>query len=259
MHNRRVDIGKDYDWTECTFKEPRNLTEDGKRYLTKLQKTFYDNTHKSKDEARQNKDGNPCSIKDQIFALSSEQRVIVWAAVDAIVKFLRNDPDYKPFHATVLGCAGTGKSFVISAIMDIVQNYTKCIDSVKVTAHSGGAAYNVKGCTLHRLLSIGINSPWNPVSKKKQEAMKLNLKTTLALIVDERSMIESKTIAAAERNMRQCAFGGQNTSEVWGGLPVVIVFGDDYQLPPIQKKGAIQGFAQKKKTGIMKETKKTQK
>ena len=55
---------------------------------------------------------------------------------------------------------------------------------------------------MHRLLSIGINSPWNPGSKRAQEEMKLNLKMLLALIVDERSMIESKTIAAAERNMR---------------------------------------------------------
>ena len=85
--------------------------------------------------------------------------------------------------------------------------------------------------------------------------MREKLKTLLALIIDERNMLESKVIAAAERNLRECAFGGKNTSEVWGGLPVVILFGDDYQLPPIMKQGAINGFAQKKKKGITKETK----
>ena len=29
-----------------------------------------------------------------------------------------------------------------------------------------------------------------------------------------------RVIAAAERNLRECAFGGQNASEVWGGQRV---------------------------------------
>ena len=62
------------------------------------------------------------------------------------------------------------------------------------------------------------------------------------LIIDERSMISSKVLAAAERNTRECIYKGQNTSEIWGGLPVVLLFGDDYQLMPVDKNGAINGY-----------------
>ena len=55
-------------------------------------------------------------------------------------------------------------------------------------------------------------------------------------------MISSKVLAAAERNTRECIYNGQNTSEIWGGLPVVLLFGDDYQLMPIDKNGAINGY-----------------
>ena len=61
------------------------------------------------------------------------------------------------------------------------------------------------------------------------------------LIIDEQSMISSKLLAAAERNTRECIYGGHNSKELWGGLPVVLLFGDDYQLMPVQQHGAIHG------------------
>ena len=58
-------------------------------------------------------------------------------------------------------------------------------------------------------------------------------------------MISSKVLAAAERNTRECIYNGQNSTELWGGLPVVILFGDDYQLMPVNKDGAIHGYSKK--------------
>ena len=55
-------------------------------------------------------------------------------------------------------------------------------------------------------------------------------------------MISSKVLASAERNTRKCIYRGQNSSEIWGGLPVVLLFGDDYQLMPVNKNGAINGY-----------------
>jgi len=49
-------------------------------------------------------------------------------------------------------------------------------------------------------------------------------------MIDEQSMLSSKILAVAERNVRECAFKGQNSKEIWGGVPVVLLFGDDYQL-----------------------------
>ena len=53
------------------------------------------------------------------------------------------------------GEAGTGKSFLINAIRNLLQD--KCY----VTATTGRAAYNINGVTIHSLLRLPVN--------KKQE------------------------------------------------------------------------------------------
>ena len=41
--------------------------------------------------------------------MSDEQKAIVYNAVDTVIKFLNNDPSYKPMRATIMGSAGTAK------------------------------------------------------------------------------------------------------------------------------------------------------
>ena len=55
-------------------------------------------------------------------------------------------------------------------------------------------------------------------------------------------MLNSHVTFGVEEHVRECAFNGHNRRERWGGVPVVLFFGDDYQLPPTDKKGAINGF-----------------
>jgi hypothetical protein len=59
-------------------------------------------------------------------------------------------------------------------------------------------------------------------------------------------MLSSKVLAAAERNVRHSVYMGQNSGEIWGGVPIVLLFGNDYQLFPVIKEGAIQGYSKKK-------------
>jgi hypothetical protein len=61
--------------------------------------------------------------------------------------------------------------------------------------------------------------------------MKKLLKT-IALIFDERSMIAQIAIGSAEINVHETAHNGGHDTEDWGGIPAVVAFGDDYQLPP---------------------------
>ena len=100
----------------------------------------------------------------------------------------------------------------------------------------------VQGSTLHHLLGIGVTRPEDNTTKKVQEKLQKNLKDTLCLIIDERSMLSSKVLGAAERNIITAVYNGQNSQEVWGGVPVVILFGDDCQLWPVIEEGAIQGY-----------------
>ncbi len=63
-------------------------------------------------------------------------------------------------------------------------------------------------------------------------------------------MLSSKVLAAAERNVRHSVYKGKNGGEIWGGVRVVLLFGDDYQLFPVIKEGAIQGYYSKKKLKV---------
>ncbi len=59
-------------------------------------------------------------------------------------------------------------------------------------------------------------------------------------------MLSLKVLAAAERTVWHSVYKGQNSGEIWGGVPVVLLFGDDYQLFLVIEEGAIQGYSKKK-------------
>ena len=124
----------------------------------------------------------------------------------------------------------------------MVRKMTKSNATLIVGAPSGSAAFNVQGSTLHHLLGIGVTRPEDKITKKIQDKLQKQLTTTLCLIVDERSMLSSKVLGTAERNIRTTVYNGQNSQELWGGVPVVLLFGDDYQLWPVIEEGAIQGY-----------------
>jgi len=251
-------IGIDHDWSVRFFTDGtrKDVTRLDYTWTEYLKDHFYGSGKDTKVLLPTKKDGiTGYKLED----LNMEQQTVVICAFDSIIKFLMNDPAYKPFRGTVVGCGGTGKSFIINTLISLVRNYTKCNDSIKVTAPSGGAAYNVQGCTLHRGLSLSVNPEklTQPLSEDSQIELSKKLERLLILIVDERSMINSQLIAGAERNLRHCVFGQQNQTEEWGGIPVVLLFGDDYQLPPVKSKGAIDGYAQRNNIGKQRATNKS--
>ena len=245
LGNKEVNIGIGHDWTVRTVNPYVDV--DGRNYLNKLSDDFYKSMNEpvtSPEMLRlpRRQDGE----KYNVIECTQEQATIVLAAVDTVIKFITNDREYKPLRATVVGEAGTGKSYVINTLTTIVRNLTQCNDTVIVGAPSGASAYNVGGCTLHRSLMIAVDEKISKLSKDKKKELQYQLKRVLVFIIDERSMVGSKLLANSESHLRQCAFNGNNTSEYWGGVPVVILFGDDYQLPPVVQEGAIMGFAKSK-------------
>ncbi len=105
---------------------------------------------------------------------------------------------------------------------------TQMNDTVNVGAPSGAAAYNIQGSTLHRLLGISVSRPEEKITGTALENLQECLKHLLYLIIDEWSMLSSKVLAAAKRNVWHSLYKGQNSGEIWGGVPVVLLFGDDY-------------------------------
>ena len=58
--------------------------------------------------------------------------------------------DQQQLQMLILGTAGTGKSFLLQAISQLLQN--KCL----LTATTGIAAFNIGGITLHSALHLPI-------------------------------------------------------------------------------------------------------
>jgi len=234
-----VDIGQNKDWSICDYTESRNTTIDGKEYVDHIAKEYYNGSNDQTIEIPTQKNTNGYTLD----ALSNQQQAVVLASIDTVAKFLNNDTNYKPLRATVMGCGGTGKSFIINTIISIIRKLTKRNSSIQVGAPTGSAAFNVQGSTIHRLLGINVSRPEESMSETTKEQLKKQLTNLLCLMIDERSMLSSIILAVAERNIRECAFRGQNSKEIWGGVPVVLLFGDDFQLFPVIDEGAIQGYS----------------
>ena len=73
-----------------------------------------------------------------------------------------------------------------------------------MTAPSGGAAFNVGGCTIHRALKHSVHKETlsKDLNDSGKDELKEKLKRLLMFIVDERSMLSSELLAATERNIR---------------------------------------------------------
>ena len=113
----------------------------------------------------------------------------------------------------------------------------------KTAAPTGVAAYNAGGETLQRMTCRGIESNYEPGSMKTEQRKKLlaRFETLLCLIIDERSMMNSSLFGCTAQIMSETIFEGTmlDTLDLWGGLPILIIAGDDYQLASMYQ-GAIE-------------------
>ena len=139
---------------------------------------------------------------------------------------------FTPLRITVRGAAGAGKSFFIKCLVNTVMKMFPGSNVVEVAGPTGASAYNVGGETMHRKWAINPHKPSQKPGKEASERLQKKHKRTLLILIDERSMLTCDTIGAAERNTSASCHGGMHDDEDWGGVPVVVLVGDDFQLPP---------------------------
>ena len=87
---------------------------------------------------------------------------------------------------------------------------------------------------MHSMFGIKVNNTRETMYNAVRSRLLQQLRRTMVLIIDERSMISAENLGAAARNTKETAHGGVNYDLSWGGIPVVILFGDDHQLPPVE-------------------------
>lgn len=109
-------------------------------------------------------------------------------------------------------------------------------NNVALTAgFTGASAFNILGETLHHLTGQGISGDYKPcsLSASKKQRLAEKFQHLLCLIIDERSLLSSKLLGTTAQIIKETIFSGCNSNEMLGGLPVLILAGDDYQLPGI--------------------------
>ena len=138
-----------------------------------------------------------------------------------------------PLLMIINGEAGTGKSYLISAIK--YQLKDKCV----VTATTGKASYNVNGITVHSLLKLPIASHFNKdLSGQALANLQEKLKVVKYILIDEYSMLGQTTFGWIDRRCRQAT--GKN-DQLFGGKSVILI-GDPAQLPPVADKPLYHSF-----------------
>ena len=227
------------DWLERTIKESEENEKPGLIHIPH----------------RESKDGD---FEYRICHLFVDQQKVVVEVMGKIQEWMTCDDftEFKPLRLTVAGAGGTGKSVIINTIVTLMRKMFQHDGVVHVAAPTGTAAFNVGGETFHHLIkSKPTYSEYHPNSLKSNKEKRLQLinkfKCMLTLIIDERSLASCKDLGTTNRIIAETIFqGGPFPDESWGGLPVVVMFGDDYQLPSTEE-GAFSTLSETVKTQKM--------
>ena len=135
-----------------------------------------------------------------ITTLNTEQS-IAYSIVQHHHNSLSLNQQPPPLRMIICGTAGTGKSYLISAIVQCLTN------KVIVTATTGMAAFNICGETVHSVLQLPIRS----TNKKELQGsslqrLQMKLKHKHYLLIDEMSMLGQTTFAWIDKRLRQAIY-----------------------------------------------------
>jgi ATP-dependent exoDNAse (exonuclease V) alpha subunit len=125
------------------------------------------------------------------------------------------------------GGAGVGKSYITN---EVISDYRKRGKQVVSLGSTGVSAVNIGGFTVHSFFVFGIANNFEELAagdrraKKRLSDLKKVLKATDLIIIDEISMVSTDL-------MDMIAYRLNN----YGYLGKVLLVGDFFQLPPVQK------------------------
>ena len=136
--------------------------------------------------------------------------------------------------ALLTGPAGSGKTFVLGQFIRLAKGMGK---TVAVTATTGLAASHLSGSTIHAWSGIGIYDTLPPnfasnMSKSRRDI----IMNTDVLIIDEISMLHDFRLDIVDQVARLV----RGDERPFGGIQVILS-GDFFQLPPVNRRGERSG------------------
>lgn len=137
-------------------------------------------------------------------------------------------------NALLTGAAGSGKTYLLQKFIARARAKGK---SVAVTATTGLAATHLGGTTIHAWSGMGVHDQLSPYLVSGLSKARLdNITKANILIIDEISMLHDFRLDMLDQLLR----GVRKSERPFGGLQVVLC-GDFFQLPPINRQGSRQG------------------
>lgn len=129
------------------------------------------------------------------------------------------------------GSAGTGKSYTLLYIVDLLQQNSK---KFGLTAMTGCAASLINAQTLHSYLGIGLAKDTVDIllkNIKKKSEIYNRIKNLEVLIIDEISILDLELFEKISNILKKI----KDNDKPYGGVQLILV-GDFCQLPPINGK-----------------------
>jgi ATP-dependent exoDNAse (exonuclease V) alpha subunit len=136
------------------------------------------------------------------------------------------------------GPAGSGKTYVLNKFIKDLKRRKK---QVAITASTGIAATHLNGTTIHSWSGLGIRDELTSRDRAWLAGnAKLNKRynATDVLIIDEVSMLHGKRLDMVNEACKLL----RQSDEPFGGLQVILT-GDLFQLPPVNRGGGSDDFA----------------
>lgn len=165
--------------------------------------------------------------------LNETQHVVVEKVLSDVLGCANHPYDYSQRNQTLLyigGEGGVGKSQIIKAI-DTAMGLIHRKDELILMAPTGAAADVIGGSTYHASLGISLNR-YRRTGVGTRVRRLWSWKTIM--IIDEASMIDLFALSIINMRCKIARSLDRSSTDLFGGLPVVILMGDFHQFPPVQ-------------------------
>ena len=253
-----LDLGLNYDWTVQHCSLPHNITptqastwifdklNDTEPVITDRHNTQdlllgrenYNNADNNTLDIPTRSDGTP--FKHEV--LTSDQLQVFYYVMSALRQWIESNRSkkkrsdsmcYQQLLLTVAGEGGSGKSTLVKTLVGVIRQIFQENSTALVAAPTGSASFNGGGVTMHRLFGLPIGNSKGNLGADKEQRLKSTFRNVVMQVIDERSMISSEDMAMINEHTKKVVHQGTHPNDDFGGIPIVLLVGDDYQLPPI--------------------------
>ena len=136
--------------------------------------------------------------------------------------------DKEPLRLIINSVAGTGKSYVINAIHNLLGQ--RC---ALITAPTGKASFNIGGTIIHSLLTLPVGPRGNKdLTSQSLTSVQQKLNEIECIIVDDYLLLGQTAFGWIDRRCIQATIFHD---KILGGISFILV-GDPAQLPPVADK-----------------------